>query len=291
MKRIKRIVDTGFWSDEKVLDFSPEDKYFMLFLLTNEYTTQLGVYYLPIKKAAFDLGYSEDTVRVLLDRFENKYSMLKYSVATGEVALKNYLVYSVVSGGKPLYDCLVKEADIVKDIGLLDYVYTNLLTKDVKNDTVSKFIIHLNNILNTKGLNNNDNDNERIVDESSTNRGTNRQRIVDESLPVPKKPEKQPIVYFPQDEKLNEAFNEFLSHRKEIKKPMTDRAIKLAIGSLNKLSGGDNDKAIEIINQSIMNGWQGLFELKTESNNRVSGYINAIQHRNDHVFAFGQEEE
>ena len=77
---IKRVVDTDFWNDSKVIDyFSPEDKYFMLYLLTNPYTTQLGIYELNIKKAAFETGYSTEALNVLLDRFENKYGMIKYS--------------------------------------------------------------------------------------------------------------------------------------------------------------------------------------------------------------------
>ena len=53
--------------------------------------------------------------------------------------------------------------------------------------------------------------------------------------------------------------------RKKIKKPMTDRAVELAIKKLNELSGGDNDIAIKIIEQSVMNSWQGLFPLKEEA--------------------------
>ena len=41
---IKRVVDTSFWTDDKVLEFTPEDRYFMLYLLTNPHTTQLGIY-------------------------------------------------------------------------------------------------------------------------------------------------------------------------------------------------------------------------------------------------------
>lgn len=163
MKRIKRVVDTGFWSDEKVLDFTPEDKYFMLFLLTNEYTTQLGIYYLPIKKASFDLGYSLDAVGNLLDRFENKYRIIKFSKKTSEIALKNYLTYSVVSGGKPVFDCLCRELDAVKDKSLVKYIYDNLSSKDIKNDTILQFIDHLSEFVNDID---NDNDNERHVDES-----------------------------------------------------------------------------------------------------------------------------
>ena len=78
MLAVKRVVDTDFWNDSKVSDiFSAEDKYFMLYLLTNPHTTQLGIYELPISKAANELGYSKDVVRVLIDRFENKYDLIK----------------------------------------------------------------------------------------------------------------------------------------------------------------------------------------------------------------------
>ena len=70
---VKRVVDTDFWNDSKVSDlFSAEDKYFMLYLLTNPHTTQLGIYELPISKAANELGYSKDVVKVLLERFEDE---------------------------------------------------------------------------------------------------------------------------------------------------------------------------------------------------------------------------
>lgn len=69
------------------------------------------------------------------------------------------------------------------------------------------------------------------------------------------------VVYYPNDEVLNEAFKSYVEMRKKIKSPMTDRAIELAIKKLENLSGGDNDLAVEIINQSVMNSWKGLFEL------------------------------
>lgn len=168
MKNIKRVVDTSFWSDDKVLNlFSPEDKYFMLFLLTNEYSTQLGIYHLPVKKAALDLGYSIESVEVLIDRFQNKYRIILRSKDSGEIAIKNYLVHSVVKGGKPVLDCLMKEEEQVIDKSLLGYIYHNLVNKDIKNTTVIEYIEHLS-IYKDKYIN--DNDNERIVDESWTNR-------------------------------------------------------------------------------------------------------------------------
>lgn len=74
-------------------------------------------------------------------------------------------------------------------------------------------------------------------------------------------------VFFPNDELLDNAFREYVLMRKKIKKPFaTDHAIDLAIKKLENLSGGDNDKAIEILNQSIEHSWIGLFELKGQKN-------------------------
>ena len=75
---------------------------------------------------------------------------------------------------------------------------------------------------------------------------------------------KTPAVYYPTDELLNQAFTDYVAMRKEMKKPMTERAVQLAMNTLERLSGGDNDTAIRIIEQSIERTWAGLFPLKDE---------------------------
>ncbi|MBD5555710.1 MAG: DUF4373 domain-containing protein [Roseburia sp.] len=76
-----------------------------------------------------------------------------------------------------------------------------------------------------------------------------------------------PQQYYP-DDLLNQAFLDFLDMREKIKKPMTERAIELAMKKLIELSTlpfsekMDNDTAIKILEQSTMNCWQGLFPLK-----------------------------
>lgn len=63
---------------------------------------------------------------------------------------------------------------------------------------------------------------------------------------------------------LNEAILEFIKFRKSAKKPMTDKAISLMIGKLNKLSSNANEQ-IDIINQSILAGWTDVYPLKKQS--------------------------
>lgn len=74
---------------------------------------------------------------------------------------------------------------------------------------------------------------------------------------------KKKTVYYPDDEMLESAFQEYLTMRKKIKKPIcTDMALHRAMNTIEKLSNGDNDLAVKILNQSVDHCWQGLFALK-----------------------------
>lgn len=91
---------------------------------------------------------------------------------------------------------------------------------------------------------------------------------------------KQERLFFPEDEILNQTFKNYVENRKAIKSPMTENAIDLAIKHLMDLSGGDHEKAIAILNQSIENGWKGLFDLKqpirtTDSKSRLQQIMEA----------------
>ena len=59
---------------------------------------------------------------------------------------------------------------------------------------------------------------------------------------------------------LADALNAFAEHRKKLKKPMTDYAKELLLKKLQKLAKTEQDQ-IAILNQSIENGWQGVFPL------------------------------
>jgi len=124
---VKRIIDTAFWEDGTVLDkYTPEDKYFMLYLLTNPKTTSIGIYSLPKKKCAFDLGYSTDTVNFLLERFENNYQNIVYNHDNQEVAVLNTLKYTISKGGTPVRDMVSRELLNVKSTYFLAEVYNRM---------------------------------------------------------------------------------------------------------------------------------------------------------------------
>lgn len=125
---VKRIVDTRFWEDSQVLDnYSVEDKYFLLYLMTNPRSSQVGIYALPKKVISFDTGYTVEVINVLIDRFSNTYKNILYSYDTQEIALLNSLKYSIVKGGKPVSDLLIKELSRINDTGLVISTYHNMI--------------------------------------------------------------------------------------------------------------------------------------------------------------------
>lgn len=69
------------------------------------------------------------------------------------------------------------------------------------------------------------------------------------------------VCEYTKNDELKEAIYEFIKMRKMIKKPMTDRALKGIFNKLDKFGRSDGEK-IAILDQSIQNSWQGVYELK-----------------------------
>ena len=128
--------------------------------------------------------------------------------------------------------------------------------------------------------NTNGNTNEHTSDtptETPTNTPTEHKQECkeyknDKNVKNEKKERKGQAVYYPNDELLNNAFKEFVTMRNKIKKPLaTKQALTRMMNKLEKLSCGDNDLAIKILNQSTDHCWQDVYELKEDSDGRRSG--------------------
>lgn len=65
---------------------------------------------------------------------------------------------------------------------------------------------------------------------------------------------------------LNKTLLDFVEMRKEIKKKLTTRALKMILNKLNKLADEEYTK-IKILEQSILHSWQDVYELKQENSN------------------------
>lgn len=125
---IFRNVNMSFWTDTKVTDdYTPEDKYFMLYALTNNYTNIIGCYEISIKQMSNDLGYTKDVIENLLKRFKEIHKTIDYDFDTKELLVVNWNKYNWSDSPKldiPLYNAILKvKSDVHHDV--LANLYNN----------------------------------------------------------------------------------------------------------------------------------------------------------------------
>lgn len=109
-----RQVQVDFWQDGFVLDLTPEEKYFYIYLMTNSKTSQCGIYELPKRIIETETGYNRETVDKLLHRFI-EYGKIQYDDATKEIFLMNWIKYNAVKSPKVIA-CIKKELEGIKNI-------------------------------------------------------------------------------------------------------------------------------------------------------------------------------
>lgn len=91
---------------------------------------------------------------------------------------------------------------------------------------------------------NNKEDNKNIKEEEKVK----KEKSLDDVI------EAQPLA-------IQQPLREFVKMRKAIKKPITTHGLELAVKKLHELAKTESD-AVAVIEQSVMNSWQGFFALK-----------------------------
>ena len=111
------------WKDAKVCEcMNPREKLLFVYLLTNPYTTQIGIYKITIKQIAFDLGLTKPYIKGAIEKFEKEYNLIRYNNETNELAIRNWGKFNLVRLGKPIEMCIEKELKGVRDVSLVEYV-------------------------------------------------------------------------------------------------------------------------------------------------------------------------
>lgn len=82
-------VERGYWQDEFILELTPEQKFFYLYLMTNNKVNTLGAYVFPLTMSTVELGYNKETVLKLLDHFAQVGKII-WDESTKEVFLLNW---------------------------------------------------------------------------------------------------------------------------------------------------------------------------------------------------------
>jgi DnaD/phage-associated family protein len=109
-----------------------------MYLLTNENTTQCGVYTFLLKFAVVETGYNLETLEKLLKRFV-EYGKVKYCYETKELMIINWLKYNFINS-KPVINCINKELKSVKNADFVKNLYESCRDNGLPVETLFKGI-------------------------------------------------------------------------------------------------------------------------------------------------------
>ena len=124
--------------------------------------------------------------------------------------------------------------------------------QDPMDKNVKENNTNINNTINNK--------NDKKKERKRGKKQTNYDSIINESV---------------QDENVKQELYEFIKMRKLIKKPMTDKALKILISKLKGLSSIPAEQ-VQILDNSIENNWRSVYPLKNNS-----GYQNNNSYQNN----------
>lgn len=129
-----RNIALSFWTDSKVDDeFTPEDKYFYLYLLTNPHTNICGCFEISMKQMVRETGYNEDTVKRLIHRLVNTHRVIEYNSATKEILIYNWHKYNWSTSDK-FMKAVDSVARYIKCDEFRDYIFRKADNTEAETD-------------------------------------------------------------------------------------------------------------------------------------------------------------
>jgi DnaD/phage-associated family protein len=143
---------TEFWSDSFVLELTPEEKYFYLYLISNPKSTQSGIYEISQITIETDCGYNRETVEKLIQRF-CEYKKILYCDDTKELMVINWIKYNVPRSINTI-KCIQKELLKVKNKAFVKVLFNKCQEIGLEVDKIFenfKFENSCEQIKNTEG--------------------------------------------------------------------------------------------------------------------------------------------
>ena len=223
---IKRMISLSFWTDSKIDDnFTPEDKYFYLYLLTNPHTDICGCYEISDKQMIRETGYNIDTIHHLIDRMESQHHTIRFCRETHEMLILNWYKYNWTESDKML-SAVESRLSEIKCEEFKEYISARL-----NGDTVSiPYIYGINSPISISNTKTKSNTKPKPIDEFKEFAGD--------------------------DEELYQALKDYEEYRQKKRNPLTPRAKSLTIRTLEK---APREHWIQMIDKTIEHGWSGIF--------------------------------
>ncbi|QEH68617.1 helix-turn-helix domain-containing protein [Cellulosilyticum sp. WCF-2] len=160
----------------------------------------------------------------------------------------------------------VSKVSISNWISLLEkngYITREIVYKEGSKEILNRYLSIVNDLLKKSLIPNKETFNTPIKEKFKDNN-----TVINNTINKKEKGMNALIESYSDNADLKECIKDFIKMRAAIRKPLTDRALKILLDKLDKLESTEGRK-IKVLEQSIMNSWQGIFPLKEEVNERV----------------------
>ena len=245
---IYRNIQMSFWTDPKVADdFTPEDRYFYLYLFTNPHTNLCGCYEISKRQMASETGYSQDTIERLIDRFSSVHKVMQYCKETKEILLFNWHKYNWTKSEKFVKPLLSEINNVKND------VFKRFLTDLVeKKDTVSIPYAYGMDTTDTVYIDNN-------ISPSNNNLVSITKYTTDSKLNIL-------LIEKPYSEEFKHSIGEWLQYKSEKRQTYKPMGFKQFLGAIdNNLKKYSENQITDLMHLCMERNYQGLiWELMKE---------------------------
>ena len=270
---IYRTILLRMWGDNKFLNLSPPSpsaRYLWIYLLTGPQTNRFGLYRCGKMRLAEELGWDAEAFQ---EGFRKAFQevlgegLIEYDESLHLIFIPNFVKHNlpaspnVVLGWKQDWnmvpECPLKTRAWNTIKSLLDG-HGKAFGEAFEKACLKPSIKPLSKTSRKECPNQ-----EQEQDQDQDQEKTKNPRAKNPRTPPPS-------AFVLPDWIPSDAWNDFEDHRKTIRKPLTDKSRKLAVAELSKLRdlGYPPD---DVLAQSILNGWTGLFPLKGFSRPGTNG--------------------
>lgn len=236
---IYRNVQLSFWTDNKVEDdFTPEDKYFYLYLLTNPQTNICGCYEVSYSQMTRQTGYNKETIQRLLERFEKVHNVVRFCKETKEILILHWYKYNW-SKSEDTLKGVSKVAEHIKCNDFRNYVFE--VVDCVKNNTPIRGSID--------PVKASVSDTDTVSDSITDNNKKSKYKDILNNL----------LLEFNISDYLIESVNEWIEYKKERNFRYKEIGLRKLIKTISENARRYGDSAVAtVIAQSISSGYQGI---------------------------------
>lgn len=255
---IYRNVQLSFWTDNKVEDeFTPEDKYFYLYLLTNPQTNICGCYEVSYSQMTRHTGYNKETIQKLLERFDKVHHVLKFNSETKEILILHWYKYNWSKSDKVMIG-IESVAKHIKSKELRDYVYA-IMEMVKKGDSAIPYQYPMVTSVSDTDT---DTDTDSDTDSDTVNKRNKYKDLLNKLL-----------LEVNISDYLLEAVNNWIGYKEERNFKYKERGLRTLLKTISDKSSQFGDEAVtNVINESISNGYQGIVWDKLKNANKKSSW-------------------